>query len=62
MKLSATPGRAQLIEWCKERAVANRFFNGQLSPAEINLIRREWPLYLETIAHMLDRDGDAPAP
>jgi len=54
--ISHTP--ESLAAWCRERAVANARFDGRLTPAELRLIRSEWPAYFLAIASLLE--GDAP--
>lgn len=51
------PSRQELIEWCRERAAANRTFDGKLTQGMLVLIRQEWPVYFDTIAYLLQRDG-----
>lgn len=49
--------RQQLIDWCRERADANRSFNRPLDARDLGLIRNVWPGYFLEIASMLEGDG-----
>lgn len=60
MKVADAPDRKELIAWCRERSEANRRFNGKLSQHDLVLIRKEWPVYFDAIAYLLDRDAPKP--
>lgn len=54
MKVAAPPSRRELAAWCRERAEANRRFDGKLTQGMMVQIRQQWPAYFLAIAALLE--------